>query len=57
MTTDPAFVSALGYDYGTAGTVAPLTRRLIRFGFLTNQKAGTAIEQIRVRYMLDITTR
>lgn len=57
MTTDTGAVSALGFDYGTAGTTTPLTKRFIRFGIRTHQKTGTAIEQIRVRVLLDRDVR
>lgn len=57
MTTDTGAVSALGYDYGTAYTVVPVTKRYIRIGFVTNQKAGTAIEQIRVRAVTHLPSR
>ena len=57
MSTDTGLVSALGYDYGTAGTTVPTTKKFVRFGLVSNQKAGTAIEQMRVRFILDRNPR
>lgn len=54
---DSAWVSALGPDYGGNTTTVLLTKPYWRFGVTTNQKAGSAIEQMRVSVQLTLVKR
>ncbi|MCB9684486.1 MAG: hypothetical protein H6738_05240 [Alphaproteobacteria bacterium] len=57
FTADNAWVSSLGFDYGSATETIPVTSRFVRVGFQTNQKAGTDIEQIRVNVNTNLIPR